>query len=121
MSLYFDELMNTSNATTTTTTSIAGSELAEFRAFRDNKIREAALAQGREQASAEATAAEAQADADALAKLTSKGLDLRSCFGNSSTAQGRNAITNLHRTSFTNKSGAYTRLRRLAREAGLVK
>ena len=61
-----------------------------------------------------------QADAAALQKLTGKGLSLRDAFGRKSTARGRDVITNLHRTSFATKSGAYTRLRRLAQAEGLV-
>jgi hypothetical protein len=118
---YFDELNDAETTTTTTTQSLAASELAEFRAFRDNKIREAALAEGRRQASAEATAAETAADAAAVAKLEAKGLDLSKCFGNGSTVQGRNALINLSKTSFARQDGEYARLRRLAREAGLVK
>ena len=114
---YFDSI---NNSTETTTRSIAETELAEFRAYRDNKIREAALAEGRRQASAETTAAETAADATAVAKLEAKGLDLSKCFGNGSTVQGRNALINLSKTSFARRDGEYARLRRMARERGLV-
>lgn len=104
----------------TTTNNITDNEYQQFRQWKDNKIREAGLAEGRAQASAERMAEEQAADAAALQKLTSKGLSLRDAFGNTSTAQGRDVITNLHRTSFASGSGDYRRLRRLAQAEGLV-
>jgi hypothetical protein len=117
MTTVFDD-SDTNTAETNTTTT--GSEYAQFRAWKDSRIREAAIAEGRAQASAEHIAAEQAADAAAIQKLASKGLTLRDAFGNTSTVRGRDAITNLHRTSFASKSGAYTRLRRLAQAQGLV-
>ncbi len=106
--------------TNTTTKNVSDTEYAQFRAWKDSRIREAGVAEGRAEASAEHMEAERAADAAALEKLTSRGLSLRESFGNASTARGRDVITNLHRTSFASKTGAYTRLRRLAQQAGLV-
>jgi maltoporin len=106
--------------TNTTTKNVSDAEYAQFRAWKDSRIREAAIAEGRAQASAERMAEEQAADAAALQKLTSKGLSLKDAFGRASTTRGRDAITNLHRTSFASQSGAYMRLRRLAQSQGLV-
>lgn len=113
-------ILDDSDSNSSTTKNITDNEYQQFRQWKDSRIREAALAEGRAQASAERTAEEHAADADALQKLTSKGLSLRDAFGRTSTARGRDIITNLHRTSFASKSGAYTRLRQLARAEGLV-
>jgi hypothetical protein len=107
--------INTADSNTNT------SELAQFRAWRDSRLRESALAEGRQQASAEAQAAERQADADAIRVLAAKQLSLRDCFGNSATQRGRDALTILHRSSFSTRSGVYSRLRRMAADEGLVR
>jgi hypothetical protein len=99
---------------------VSNSELERFRAWEASNIREAALAEGRNQAGAAQIAEEQQADADALQRLTSKGLTLRECFGRLSTDRGRGVLINLHRSSFGSKSTAYIRLRRMAREQNLV-
>jgi hypothetical protein len=106
--------------TNTATKNVSDAEYQAFRQFQDNKIRETALAEGRNQASTAQLAEEAQADADALARLSSKGLSLKDSFGNASTDRGRGMIVNLHRSQFGAKS-AYTRLRRMAAAQGLVK
>jgi hypothetical protein len=117
----FDE--ETVDATTTTpnrqNANVSNEELAEFRAFRESKIREAGVAEGQHMASAEYLANEAAADAAALKRLTDRNLTLGDAFGNRSTDRGRGLIVNLHRSQFGVKSD-YSRLRRMAVAAKLV-
>jgi hypothetical protein len=115
MTTVFDD-----SGTITAPKNISDGEYQQFRAWQDSRIREAALAEGRKQASAEQQAEDQASNAAALQKLTSKGLTLKDAFGNSSTTRGRDLLTNLHRNSFTSKSGTYSRLRRLAQAEGLV-
>jgi hypothetical protein len=109
------------DTTSTSTRNISNSEYDSYLAFKESKIRDAALAEGQQMASTAHVAEEAQADADALQRLTSKNLTLKDVFGNSSTDRGRGVLINIHRSSFGSKTTAYNRLRRMAREAGLVK
>jgi hypothetical protein len=55
-----------------------------------------------------------------LKKLSDKNLSLRDVFGNSSTDRGRGFAINLHRAQF-GVASPYTRLRRMAVAANLVK
>jgi len=114
-------MIDDNNGNTDTATSPDTTELAQFRAWRESRLRETALAEGRNQASAEHQAAELAADSAALKKLSDRGVSLRDAFGASSTNQGRGTIINLHRSGFGSKSDTYSRLRRLARLEGLVK
>jgi hypothetical protein len=95
-------------------------EVAEFRQWRDDRIRQAAIAEAQAKVSAQEHAREAAADAAALKKLEDKGVSLKDCFGNSTTQRGRNVLVNISRTAFSSKSGDYARLRRIARGQGLV-
>jgi hypothetical protein len=99
---------------------ISDTEYNEYRAYKDAKIRDAAIAEGRQQASSEHQAEDAAANADALKRLTDKGLSLRDAFGNSSTTRGRDFLVNVHRSSVGNRSQTYARLRRQAVAQGLV-
>jgi hypothetical protein len=103
----------------TPTTAPTSSELEEFRAYRDGRIRAAALAQGRAEASAEQQAAEASADADALSYLAAKGLSLKECFGNARTRRGHDVLAIMHGSQTHRK--AYVTLRRMAVAEGLVR
>jgi hypothetical protein len=114
-----DEHQSTANANTTTQR-VSDAELSEFRAFRESKIRESAIIEGRAQASAEGMAADVAADKAAMDKLTSRGLTLKNAFGRLSTQRGRDVLANLHRSSFSSQSGEYTRLRRMAQLEGIV-
>jgi hypothetical protein len=115
-----DETVDNATPNTATHRNISDQELQEFRAFRDNKLRAAALQEGQNMATTAHLADEAAADAAALAKLTSKQLSLEDAFGNRSTDRGRGLLINLHRGSF-GKSSDYVRLRRMAASQGLVK
>lgn len=117
---FYEDSIDPAETIDSTTSRIGDREYQEFRAYKDNKIREAALAEGRAQASAERAAEEQAADAAALQSLTAKGLTLKDCFGTASTVRGRNEIINKHRSSFNTGSGVYRRLRRMAATAGLV-
>jgi hypothetical protein len=109
------------DTTSTSTRNISNSEYDSYLAFKESKIRDAALAEGQQMASAQHLAEDREADAIALKKLTDKGLSLRDAFGASSTDRGRGAIINIHRSSFGSKTTAYNRLRRMAAAQGLVK
>jgi hypothetical protein len=104
----------------TTPQNISDAEYAAYRAWMDSRIHDAALAQGRREASSAQQAEEAQADADALQRLTSKNLSLKDVFGRLSTDRGRGVLINLHRSQIGSKS-TYVRLRRMAAAEGLVK
>jgi hypothetical protein len=109
------------STTPRSTTPTSGTEYEEYRQWKNSRIREDGIAEGRKQASVEHQAQEASADAAALTRLTSKGLTLRDAFGACATTPGRNAIINLSRTSFATQSGLYPRLRRMAVAQGLCK
>jgi hypothetical protein len=112
------DIMNTIHSTTPNTNSL---DLAEYRQWRDSKIRDAGIAEGMTRASKEQLAQESAADAAALARLTNKGITLKDAFGACSTTPGRNLLVNLSRSSFANQNGLYRRLRRMAAEQNLVK
>jgi hypothetical protein len=116
-----DETVDNATPTTAPTSrNISNEELLEFRAFRESKIRDAGMAEGRAAASAEHLANEAAADAAAMKKLTDKNLSLKDAFGHSSTNLGRGVLINISRSSFGSRDGAYVRLRRMAAAANLV-
>lgn len=117
---YRDE--ETTDDTITSTTRVSGNisnaELEEFRAYRDAKIRAAALAEGRNAASAEAAEREAAADQAALAYLASHGITLRDAFGASATRRGHDVMVITHGSPTRRQH--YARLRKLAAKEGLV-
>jgi hypothetical protein len=112
---------DTTSTSTTATATISTADYAEFAAYRAAQIRNAALIEGQNMSSAQHIAEEHEADATALKKLSDRGLTLKDAFGPLSTQRGRDTLANIHRSSFSSKSGSYTRLRRQAIEAGIVK
>jgi len=105
---------------TSNTTKVSDTEYGQFRAWKDKNLRDAALAEGQKMASAQHIAEDQAADAAAMEKITSRGFTLKDVFGPLSTQRGRDALANIHRSSFSSKSGNYTRLRRLAQAQGIV-
>jgi hypothetical protein len=116
-----DEHLDTQTPTSNTRNNLSDAEYQAFRAFQDDRIRQSALAEGRASATAEHMADDKAADAAAMEKLSSRGFTLTDVFGPLSTQRGRDVLANIHRSSFSSKSGHYTRLRRLAQNAGIVK
>jgi hypothetical protein len=104
----------------TAISNINDAEYADYQAWRDGKIRKAAIAEGRTQASSERLADEQAADTIALQKLTSKGLTLPDCFGRRATKQGTDVLTLIHRSGPRGENHPYVRLRRMAQADGLV-
>jgi hypothetical protein len=85
----FDQLNKADNSTTQTA-GLHQHEVAEFRSWRDDLIRQEAINSAQAKVSAENVAAEAAADSAALRLLELRGVTMKDCFGASSTLRGRN-------------------------------